>query len=103
MQKVVLNFILNANESAPDGTEVRISTCRQGDHLLLSVTDRGRGMSKEFMDKSLFHPFKTTKAGGSGIGLYQCRMIVEAHGGRIEVQSREGHGSTFTVVLPLVR
>ena len=102
IQKVMLNFILNANESAADGTEIRIATCRKGDCLLLSVTDQGCGMSKKFIRESLFHPFKTTKERGSGIGLYQCKMIVEAHGGRIEVQSREGSGSTFSAILPLM-
>jgi len=101
IQKVILNLILNANESAADGTEIRIVTCRRKDYLLLSVTDQGCGMSREFINKCLFHPFKTTKDHGSGIGLYQSKMIVEAHGGRIEVQSREGCGSTFTVILPL--
>ena len=102
IRKVLLNFILNANESATDGTEIRVATRLKGDYLLLSVTDQGCGMSREFIDKSLFHPFKTTKESGSGIGLYQSKMIVEAHGGRIEVQSREEHGSTFSVILPLM-
>jgi putative PEP-CTERM system histidine kinase len=101
IQKVIINFILNANESAADGTEIRISTCRKGDYAVLSVTDRGCGMSRKFMNECLFHPFKTTKERGSGIGLYQSKMIVEAHMGRIEVQSREGSGSTFSMLLPL--
>jgi hypothetical protein len=101
IQKVIVNFVLNANESAENGTEVRISTCRKGDFLVLSVTDRGCGMSREFINESLFRPFKTTKERGSGIGLYQCKMIVEAHGGKIEVRSREGCGSTFSMLLPV--
>jgi putative PEP-CTERM system histidine kinase len=101
IQKVILNLLLNANESAADGTEIRIATCRKGDYLLLSVTDQGCGMPRKFIDQSLFHPFKTTKERGSGIGLYQSKMIVEAHRGRIEVQSREGRGSTFSMLLPL--
>ena len=101
IQKVMLNLILNARESAADGTEIRIATRRKGGYLVLSVTDRGCGMSREFMKECLFHPFKTTKERGSGIGLYQCRMIVEAHGGKMEVQSREGCGSTFSMLLPV--
>jgi signal transduction histidine kinase len=58
-------------------------------------------MSKEFMERSLFRPFKTTKKQGMGIGLFQSKMIVEAHGGRIEVESEEGKGSTFRVFLPV--
>ena len=101
IQKVILNLILNANESSANGTEIRIATCRKGDYLVLSVTDQGCGMSRKFINECLFHPFKTTKKHGSGIGLYQCRMIVEAHGGTIEVHSREGCGSTFSMLLPL--
>jgi hypothetical protein len=101
IRNVILNLILNASESVSNGAEVRIATCTKGDHLFLSVTDQGCGMSRKFIKECLFHPFKTTKERGSGIGLYQCRMIVEAHGGRIEVQSREGCGSTFSVSLPL--
>jgi putative PEP-CTERM system histidine kinase len=101
VRKVILNMILNASESGNGKTQIRIETCLDGDNLLFSVTDNGSGMSREFIKKSLFHPFRTTKARGSGIGLYQSKMIVEAHGGRIEVQSQEGCGSTFRVILPL--
>jgi signal transduction histidine kinase len=65
------------------------------------VKDNGCGMSREFMDQSLFRPFRTTKAKGTGIGLFQSKMIVEAHNGRIEVDSQEGEGSTFRVLLPV--
>jgi signal transduction histidine kinase len=58
-------------------------------------------MSKEFIEKSLFRPFKTTKKHGMGVGLFQSKMIVEAHQGRIEVESEEGRGSTFRVFLPV--
>jgi hypothetical protein len=101
IQKVIVNFVLNANESAADGTEIRIATCSKEGCLVFSVTDQGCGMSRKFMNECLFHPFKTTKERGSGIGLYQSKMIVEAHMGRIEVQSREGSGSTFSMLLPI--
>jgi putative PEP-CTERM system histidine kinase len=101
IHKVLLNLVLNAVESSENGAEIRVSTRCEGPWLRLSVTDHGCGMSPEFMSKELFHPFQTTKKGGSGIGLYQARMIVEAHGGRIEVQSRQGQGTTFSVFLPL--
>jgi signal transduction histidine kinase len=57
-------------------------------------------MSDEFIRTSLFAPFRSTKRGGWGIGLYQSQTIVEAHGGRIEVASKDGGGSTFLVRLP---
>ena len=101
IRKVLLNLLLNACQSSSSGSEIRVSTSLEGDFMRFSVTDHGCGMSREFMKKHLFHPFKTTKKGGSGIGVYQSKTIVEAHGGRIEVQSREAHGSTFSVFLPL--
>jgi hypothetical protein len=64
------------------------------------VADDGPGMDEEFIAHSLFRPFKTTKENGLGIGLYQCRNIVEAHGGSIAVRSRPGKGATFQVFLP---
>ncbi len=57
-------------------------------------------MSREFIDKSLFRPFQSTKKQGMGIGLFHCRMILEAHRGRIEVESEVGKGSVFRVKLP---
>jgi putative PEP-CTERM system histidine kinase len=69
----------------------------------ISVRDYGCGMSREFIEKSLFRPFQTTKKQGMGIGLYHCKTIVEAHGGRIEVESEEGRETTFRVLLPMTR
>jgi signal transduction histidine kinase len=100
MQKVVVNLVLNASEALGQDGCIQVSTSRFGDALGLVVSDNGRGMSAEFVKSSLFQPFKTTKAQGLGIGLYHSRKIVEAHGGRIEVESEEGRGSTFRVLLP---
>ena len=101
MQKVLTNLILNANEALGSGGEICVTTERIDGWIVLSVSDNGCGMSKEFIEKSLFHPFKTTKKQGMGIGLFHSKMIVEAHHGRIEVESEEGRGSTFRVFLPL--
>ena len=84
-----------------DGGRIQVATARFGDALGLVVSDNGVGMSADFIRRSLFQPFQTTKAHGLGIGLYHCRKIVEAHGGRVEVESEEGRGSTFRVLLPL--
>ena len=67
----------------------------------MSVSDNGCGMTPEFMDKSLFRPFQTTKQDGFGIGLFHSKMIIEAHHGKIEVDSRPGGGTTFRVILPM--
>jgi hypothetical protein len=65
----------------------------------LFVEDTGTGMTDEFVRERLFRPFATTKKKGLGIGLYQCRSIVHAHGGELLVRSRPGEGSVFQVVL----
>ena len=101
ISKVVLNLILNAFEASSNGREVRITCAREREFAMISVSDNGCGMSRQFMEKHLFHPFKTTKERGLGIGLYHCKMIVEAHRGRIEVESTEGAGTTFRVLLPV--
>jgi signal transduction histidine kinase len=101
VQKVLTNLLLNANEAIGDRGEIRLATEQRDGWAILSVSDNGCGMSKEFMEQSLFRPFKTTKKQGMGIGLFQSKMIVEAHQGRIEVESEEGKGSTFRVFLPM--
>jgi signal transduction histidine kinase len=100
MQKVVLNLVLNANDAVgADGTIV-VTTGERDQWVYLSVADDGCGMSQDFIARSLFKPFRTTKAHGLGIGLFHAKSIVEAHRGRIEVDSEEGQGTTFRVLLP---
>jgi putative PEP-CTERM system histidine kinase len=101
--KVLVNLILNAGEALTvrNGMgEIRVSTVRAGKWVELSIKDNGPGMSQEFIERSLFQPFKTTKKQGMGIGLFQSKMIVEAHQGRLEVESIEGEGTIFRVLLP---
>jgi putative PEP-CTERM system histidine kinase len=101
--KVVTNLVLNAAEAVSGTGRVCIETSHQGDWVTLAVSDNGCGMSPEFRDRSLFRPFQTTKKKGLGIGVFQSKMIVEAHGGRIEVESELGKGTTFRVLLPVQR
>lgn len=100
MRKVVLNLLLNACDAVGEQGPVVLKTGSRDGEAFFSVEDNGCGMSKTFVENHLFRPFRTTKEKGLGIGLYQCKQIVEAHGGRIEVESREGAGTVFTVVLP---
>jgi putative PEP-CTERM system histidine kinase len=100
MRKVLTNLVLNARDATGPGGEIRIETARENDWTVLSVSDNGCGMSREFMERSLFRPFQTTKKQGIGIGMFQSRMIIEAHRGRIEVESELGRGTTFRVFLP---
>lgn len=98
--KVVHNLLMNSYEALDGDGCITVSTLANGHQVVLCVCDNGPGMSRDFMENSLFHPFKTTKKKGLGIGLYQCKTIVEAHKGRIEVESEPGMGSTFSVYLP---
>jgi len=100
IQKVVTNLVLNAQDAVSNGGEISVATERRDGWVELTVSDTGCGMSHEVMEKYLFQPFKTTKRQGMGIGLFHSKLIVEAHRGRIEVESKEGVGSTFRVILP---
>jgi hypothetical protein len=101
IRKVVTNLIMNANEALGNGGEILVTTNSRDGWVELEVSDNGCGMSEEIMEECLFKPFKTTKKQGMGIGLFHSKMIVEAHKGRIEVESEEGVGSTFRVLLPI--
>jgi signal transduction histidine kinase len=102
IEKVIENLVLNAVE-AMAGSEGKLSvaagTAEDG-KVFFSVSDTGVGMSANFIERQLFHPFATTKKRGVGLGLYTCREVVRANAGAIEVDSREGAGTTFRVVLP---
>lgn len=102
IEKVIENLILNAVEAMAGsaGTlSVAAGTAEDG-KVFFSVTDTGPGMSRVFIERQLFRPFATTKRRGVGLGLYTCREVVRANGGAIEVESGEGAGTTFRVVLP---
>ena len=98
--KVVTNLVLNAKEASPRDGQVRVTTTHDKNWAILTVTDQGCGMSPEFLQRSLFRPFQTTKKSGLGIGMFQSKMIVEAHRGRITVASEPGKGTSFQVFLP---
>ncbi len=103
MEKVLGNLLLNAFEALEDGGLIKIKTEANEEKVILSVSDNGHGMSPEFVERSLFKPFRSTKKKGLGIGLYQCKTIIEAYGGKIEVESEEGKGTTFRMLLPAVK
>jgi putative PEP-CTERM system histidine kinase len=100
IKSVVTNLVINAREATGSGGRIRIRSEHQSGRIVLAVTDTGTGMSPSFMQERLFRPFQSTKKHGLGIGLFQCRAIVQAHGGTIHVASEPGKGTTFTVTLP---
>jgi len=100
---VITNLLLNAREALGPGGEVRVETRQSDDWAIVSVADNGCGMSPAFLRSSLFRPFQTTKKKGLGIGMFQSKVIVEAHRGKIRVESEPGAGTTFRVMLPLNR
>jgi signal transduction histidine kinase len=102
-RNVVTNLLLNASEAVGSNGQIRIETSQREGRVLLSVADNGCGMSADFQRDSLFRPFQTTKKRGLGIGMFQSRMIVEAHQGNLEVESQPGKGTKFWVFLPLAK
>jgi two-component system, NtrC family, sensor histidine kinase HydH len=105
LRQVLINLLRNAEQAMNGGGQVRVGTRPRpvgpGRHgwVELRVTDSGPGISQKVL-KNLFVPFFTTKNQGTGLGLAICRRIVDAAGGSIEVETNEGAGTTFTVVLP---
>ncbi len=102
LQQVFVNIILNAFQAMPGGGELRITTRRMGSEVQILFSDTGVGISPENL-KRIFDPFFTTKevGQGTGLGLSVSYGIIEQHNGTIEVESRVGVGSTFTIKLPL--
>ncbi|NIN69554.1 MAG: GAF domain-containing protein [Anaerolineae bacterium] len=101
LKQVFLNITINAVEAMPGGGELHIDTSWDDRRAEASVsfTDTGEGIPVSELAR-IFDPFHTTKAGGTGLGLSISHGIIERHGGRIDVRSEVGKGSTFTVRLP---
>ena len=95
------HLVQNAIDASRDAEPVDLVIGRRGLEAVVEVIDRGCGMSAEFIRSRLFHPFSSTKEGGFGIGAFEARSIIAGLGGRLEVQSREGEGSRFTIILPM--
>jgi hypothetical protein len=102
LHQVILNLVLNAQEAVGPEGGVKVHTEADEASVLLMVEDNGIGMDRATV-AGLFRPFHTLKGRGLGIGLYQCRKIVEAHKGTLTVDSEPGKGSRFTVRLPKYR
>jgi putative PEP-CTERM system histidine kinase len=101
IHNVVTNLVLNARDAVGGDGRIAVHTEHRDGRVLLSVSDNGCGMDKAFVKDSLFRPFQSTKKNGLGIGLFQSRAIVQAHGGVIHVQTEAGKGTTFLISLPV--
>ena len=99
ISRVFINIIKNAFDAMPNGGTLTAASKKTENALELTLQDTGVGMSPETLGK-IWTPLFTTKAKGMGFGLAICKRIVEAHGGKILVESQLGKGHRFTIVLP---
>ncbi|HEX8619159.1 MAG TPA: ATP-binding protein [Thermoanaerobaculia bacterium] len=106
MRQVVDNLLSNALKYSPEGSDIDVRVAREDGHVATSVTDHGIGIPRDEIPQLFerFHRARNVSSryyGGLGLGLYIAKAIVEAHGGEITVESEEGSGSTFTMLLPV--
>ncbi|MCP9471943.1 MAG: PEP-CTERM system histidine kinase PrsK, partial [Nitrospira sp.] len=100
LQQVLTNVVLNAKQAIDGHGEIEISLTQTENSVLIAVRDTGRGIPASMLDH-LFRPSQSSRPGGLGIGLYQCKKIVEAHGGSIRLESQEGEGTRVWIELPI--
>jgi len=100
MKRVFDNLVKNAVDAMSNGGKLTITSRESDGNVEIAFADAGIGMTKEIMEK-IWTPFFTTKARGMGLGLAICKRMIEAHGGKISVESTVGKGTTFTVTIPI--
>lgn len=100
IKQAVLNIVKNAISAMPHGGTLSVVTQKQGDEVVLRISDTGEGMSEEVLNK-IFEPYFTTRDFGSGIGLTLVYKIVKEHMGEVSVVSQEGRGSSFAIHFPI--
>ncbi len=101
LEQALIHLVQNAIDASEPAMPVFLDVTGEGLHGTFEVVDSGRGMTPEFIRTGLFKPFVSSKYGGFGIGAFEARELVRAMGGRLTVESREGLGTRFAVVLPL--
>lgn len=100
LNQALLNLYLNAIQAMQEGGELEVQTRAQGSQVRISVSDTGTGIAQSELEK-IFDPYFTSKKSGTGLGLAVVDKIVQAHQGRIKVQSNPGQGSSFVLLLPV--
>jgi two-component system sensor histidine kinase HydH len=101
VKQVLLNLFINAQQAMEDGGELMIHTYRRADRAVVQVNDTGRGIAPEKLP-TIFRPYSSSRAGGTGLGLATAKKIIEAHHGTIAVHSEPGRGTSFTIEMPLI-
>jgi putative PEP-CTERM system histidine kinase len=102
LHQVLLNVVLNAKQAIGEKGEISIAIEQLNGSVVVTVSDTGHGIPDSILE-SLFRPLQSHKPGGLGVGLYQCKQIVEAHQGTILLQSQEGNGTQVRIALPIYR
>ena len=102
IQQVLLNVVLNATQAIGEKGDISIAIAQSNGSVVITVADTGRGIPSSMLG-SLFRPLQSSKPGGLGVGLYQCKQIMEAHQGTIQLQSEEGKGTQVRIELPIYR
>jgi CheY-like chemotaxis protein len=101
LREVITNMIFNAIEAMPEGGKIEIRTFQRKSNVFIQISDSGIGMTEE-VKKKAFEPFFTTKPfSNTGLGLSMSYGVIKRFGGEIEVESKVGHGTTFTIILPI--
>jgi signal transduction histidine kinase len=101
VEQIVTHLLQNAIDASAPDSPVDLCLSTDGEEAVVAIIDRGRGMSAEYIRRDLFKPFSSSKAAGFGLGAFEARTLAQAMGGRIEVESKPGAGSRFTLRLPL--
>lgn len=101
LERIIGHVVQNAFDATDPGGRVWLNLDRASGQARIVVGDTGQGMSRDFIRDRLFKPFQTTKQAGMGIGAYESFQYVQELGGRIEVDSQLGQGTTVSLLLPL--
>ncbi|MEC4681067.1 MAG: ATP-binding protein, partial [Nitrospirota bacterium] len=100
IKQVLLNLILNARQAIDDTGTIDITTTYEEQQVRLEIVDTGTGIPMAQLE-SLFQPFKSSKKNGLGVGLFQCKQMVEDNHGQIHLESQEGHGTKVIITFPV--
>ena len=100
LEQALAHLVQNAIDASPADEPVELRCFESGGDVVIEIVDRGPGMAEEFVRSRLFQPFVSTKDSGFGIGAYEARALIQAMGGRLEVESAVGEGTRFTIILP---